>query len=212
METVAFDGSQPAGDVGHYSYAVASGDWWWSDGVYALHGYAPRTVEPSTELMLSHKHPDDRSRALAVLEAASETGQPFSCYHRIIDQQRKVRSVLSVGRGIPGADGRVADVVGYFVDLTQVRRDETEAEIQSALARAAEHREAIDEVKGMIMMATGCTSDAAFACLRRHSQDANMKVADIAHRLIEAVSPDNRGGDFVMAFLDGLRTSSRRSA
>jgi ANTAR domain/PAS fold len=167
-------------------------------------------VPATTEVMLSHKHPDDRARALSVLEAAVETAEPFSCYHRIIDRNERVRSVLSVGHGIKGTDGRVARVEGYFVDLTQVRRDETEAEVQTALARVAEHREAIDEIKGMIMIATGCDSDAAFACLRRYSQEANMKVHDIAHQLVAAVSPSNRGSDLVRPFFDDLVGSSRR--
>jgi len=34
----------------------------------------------------------------------------------------------------------------------------------------------------MIMIATGCDSDVAFAYLRRYSQEANMNVHDIAHR------------------------------
>jgi hypothetical protein len=212
METVAFDGSQPAGVVGHYTYTVAADEWLWSDGIYAMHGYDPHEIVPSTEVLLSHKHPDDRSRALAVLQGAVETGEPFSCYHRIVDRHRRVRSVLSVGHGIEGPDGRVAAVVGYFVDLTQVRRDETEAEIQTALARVAEHREAIDEVKGMIMIATGCDSNAAFACLRRYSQETNLKVHTIAHRLVDAITPDNRGSDFVMSFLEDLRDASRQSA
>jgi hypothetical protein len=204
VETVAFDGSQPARAVGHYVYTVADDEWVWSDGMYTMHGYAPGEVAATTEVMLRHKHPDDRSRALAVLEAALEDGESFSCYHRIIDRRKRVRSVLSVGHGVKGADGRVSLVEGYFVDLTQVRRDETEAEVQSALARIAEHREAIDEAKGMIMIATGCDSDAAFTCLRRYSQAANLKVHDIAHRLLEAVDPEHRGSDLVLPFLEGL--------
>jgi hypothetical protein len=212
VQTVAFDGSQPPSVVGHYTYTVTTDEWSWSAGMYTMHGYDPYEVPATTEVMLSHKHPDDRARTLAVLEAAVETGAPFSCYHRIIDGNKRVRSVLSVGHGIKAPDGRVARVEGYFVDLTQLRHDETEAEIQNALARVAEHREAIDEVKGMIMVATGCDGDTAFACLRRYSQDANLKVHEIAHRLVEAVGPDNLGTDFVMTFLDELVRASRRPA
>lgn len=212
METVAFDGSQPAGGVGHFTYTVEGERWTWSDGVFALHGYAPGEIPASTEAMLSHKHPDDRSRALAVLEAALEDGQPFSCYHRIVDRNERVRSVLSVGHGVKDAQGRVVGVDGYFVDLTQVRRDETEAEVQTALARIAEHREAIDEAKGMIMMATGCSAEAAFSCLRRYSQQGNLKVHEIARRLVDAVSAGQRGSDFVLAFLDDLVRAERRPA
>lgn len=212
METVAFDGSQPSGGIGHYVYTVVSEEWTWSDGLYGMHGYAPDEITVSTELMLSHKHPDDRSRALAVLEAAVEDGRPFSCYHRMVDRKDRVRSVLSVGHGVRGTDGQVARVEGYFVDLTQVRRDETEAEVQSALARIAEHREVIDQAKGMIMIATGFGADVAFSCLRRCSQEANLKVHDIAHRLVDAVGPDNRGSDFVLTFLDDLVRAARRPA
>lgn len=212
MEAVAFDGSQPSGAVGHYTYTVASDQWSWSDGMYTLHGYHAFDIPATSEMMLSHKHPDDRARALAVMEAAVETGEPFSCYHRIIDRSKRVRSILSVGHGVKGPDGMVARVEGYFVDLTQVRRDETEAEVQNALARVAEHREAIDEVKGMIMIATGCDSDAAFACLRRYSQQANLKVHDIAHQLVATIEPGNRGSDLVVRFLEDLVRTSRRPA
>ena len=77
MQTVAFDGSQPARAVDQYIYTVTSDQWSWSDGMYELHGYHPDDIKPSTE-------------------------------------------------------------------------------IQTALARVAEHREAIDEAKGMVIAATGC--------------------------------------------------------
>jgi PAS domain S-box-containing protein len=210
METIAFDGSQaPGGVVGHYTYEVAEDAWSWSEGVYALHGYAADEVPASTEVLLRHKHPDDRSRAAAVLEDAARDGGPYSCYHRILTRDGSVRSVMSVGHGITGSDGRVERVEGFFVDLTDARRTETEADVQVALALAAEHREVIDEAKGMVMLATGCDGDAAFACLRRYSQDANVKVRDLAHRLVDAVGAEFRGSDQVMSFLDGMVESPR---
>jgi hypothetical protein len=177
--------------------------------MYTLHGYQPGEVAPSTEVVLRHKHPDDRARAVAVLEAVIQDGEPFSCYHRIIDQRERVRSVLSVGHGVHGSTGRVTRVEGYFVDMTQTRRAETEVEVQAALARIAANREVIDEAKGMVMIATGCDGEAAFRYLRRCSQDANIKVQEIAHRLVEAVGPDHCGGEYVLTFLNGLGQASR---
>lgn len=206
-ETVAFDGSQPVQAVGHYTYKVDEEEWSWTEGMYAVHGYLPDEVHPSTELVLRHKHPDDRSRTVEVLETVLRDGEPFSCYHRLIDRKRRLRSVLSVGHGVKGPDGRVVQVEGYFVDMTQVRRAETEAQVQTALVRIAQHREVIDEAKGMVMIATGCDSEAAFKYLSRCSQDANIKVHEIAHRLVESVGPGHRGGDFVMAFLEDLGRS-----
>ena len=204
METVVFDGSQPSTPVGHYAYQISEDVWTWSDGVYLMHGYEPREVPPTTEVLLRHKHPDDRSRAAGVLDAAIRDGRPFSCYHRIIDRHERVRNVLSVGRGIEDATGGVERVEGYFVDLTAARRDETEADVRRALAGIAEHREAIDLAKGMIMLATSADPEAAFAILRRYSQDTNIKLHVVAQRLVDAASSDRRQAGWVIEFLDGL--------
>lgn len=178
--------------------------WSWSDGVYLLHGYAPREVPPTTEVLIRHKHPDDRSRAAGVLEAAARDGKPFSCYHRIVDRHERVRSVLSVGRGIENAAGRVERVEGYFVDLTDARRDETETEVRRALTGIAAHRETIDLAKGMVMLPLGCDGQAAFECLRRYSQNANIKLHDVAQGLVGATAPEGQETAWVIRFLDSL--------
>jgi hypothetical protein len=49
-----------------------------------MHGYEPGTVVPTTELLLDHKHPDDRQQVAAVLDLVLQ-GEPFSSRHRIID-------------------------------------------------------------------------------------------------------------------------------
>jgi hypothetical protein len=212
MESVSFDGSQPAGEVGHYTYSVADDAWTWSDGMYALHGYAPREVPATTAVLLRHKHPEDRSRAHEVLRAAIQDGGTFSCYHRVVGREGRVRSVLSVGRGLPDPNGRVALVEGYLVDLTQVRREETDAEVQVALAGITGHRAVIEQAKGMVMAATGCDAEEAFAHLRRCSQRANVKVNEVAHRLVAAAVGTGGGTGFVLPFLDDLVASSDRSA
>ena len=123
-----------------------------------------------------------------------------------------LRSVLSVGRGLPDPDGRVALVEGYLVDLTRVRRDETDAEVQLALAGITEHRAVIEQAKGMVMAANGCDEEEAFRHLRRCSQHANLKVNEVARRLVAAVVAPEGGAGFVLPFLDDLVASSDRSA
>jgi PAS domain S-box-containing protein len=183
-----FDGTQAGPPVGYFTYSVAEDRWTWSDGLYALHGFASHEVPATTDVMLSHKHPDDRARTLDVFETVVRDGGPFSCYHRIIDAQGRVRAVLSVGRGIRDAAGGVEKVVGFFIDLTELRRVESEADVQQALLRVAEHRAVIDQAKGMIMLAAGVDADDAFAMLRDYSQQANIKVNDLSHRLAKAVA------------------------
>ncbi len=217
MGVLAFDGSQYGSPVGYYTYLVADDSWCWSDGVYIMHGYEPRAVPATTELMLQHKHPDDMARSLEVLEKATRDGLPFSSYHRIIDANDHVRSVLSVGRGVMGPDGQVEQVTGFFVDLTEVRRAETQAEVESALVQIAQTRSLIDQAKGMLMVATGCDAEEAFGILRRYSSHKNVKLNDIAGQLVKAVvaqpvHQDRTCRETVMKFLDDVEDFSHRPA
>ncbi|WP_313663021.1 hypothetical protein [Cellulosimicrobium cellulans] len=48
--------------IGRYRLELATGTWWWSSETYRVHGFEPGEVVPTTELVLAHKHPDDRER------------------------------------------------------------------------------------------------------------------------------------------------------
>jgi hypothetical protein len=54
--------------VGAFRFWFIGEIWWWSDDVARMHGYEPGTVEPTTELLLSHKHPDDRQHVQDLLD------------------------------------------------------------------------------------------------------------------------------------------------
>ena len=213
MGDLVFDGSQHDTPVGHYTYLVRDDHWVWSEGMYELHGYAAYTLPVTTSLLLQHKHPDDTARAFEVLEKVVRDGRPFSCYHRIIDANKQVRSVLSVGTGVRGDNGAVEQVTGFFVDLTEVQRNETQARLESALVRIAQTRSVIDQAKGMIMMATGCDAADAFDLLRTHSSRTNIKLNWLAHQLVRAVASNSMTTDTashtaVMSFLDELTMHS----
>ena len=50
-----------------------------------MHGYEPGSVHPTTDLVLSHKHPDDYGQVAATLDEIRRTSGAFSTRHRIID-------------------------------------------------------------------------------------------------------------------------------
>jgi hypothetical protein len=210
---LAFDGSQHNTPVGHFVYRVDEDQWSWSDGVYRLHGYEPRGVMVTTELVMQHKHPDDRARTSEVLDTVIADGEPFSCYHRIVDAKERVHYVLVVGHGMTGAGGRVEQVSGFFVDMTEVRRNETQAEVDLALVRISQTRSVIDQAKGIVMCAKNCGADEAFEILRTYSSHKNVKLHDLAERLVDAAGSQVMSDDSlrrrVTGFLDGLEPFSR---
>jgi hypothetical protein len=70
--------------IGRFKFFLDGQRWEWSDAVARIHGYEPTTLVPTTELLLQHKHPDDRARVAVVLDRVL-SGEPFSSRHRIID-------------------------------------------------------------------------------------------------------------------------------
>jgi len=162
--------------TGSWTCDLVHDEWWWSEEMYAIHGFAPGEVAPTTELVLRHKHPEDRDRAERAIATAFELGTRFSLYHRIIDAHGRQRHVLTVGKGNRAHDGRVVEVSGYMVDLTDPRRRDLEPTVNNALENALKHRGAIDLAKGALMVSLGIGADEAFAILRTASNRSNLKL------------------------------------
>jgi hypothetical protein len=77
--------------VGAFRFYFDDQRWEWSEQVQRMHGYQPGTVTPTTELVLSHKYPDDRDQIAQSIDTIRRTGQPLSSRHRIVDTSGKVR-------------------------------------------------------------------------------------------------------------------------
>ena len=80
--------------------------WEWSEQVQRMHGYEPGSVTPTTELVLAHKHPDDRGQVAATIDQILHNHQAFSTRHRIIDTRGNVHHVVVVGDRLYDDDRR----------------------------------------------------------------------------------------------------------
>lgn len=166
--------------LGWFRYDVHSESWTWSASLFRMHGFEPGEIVPTTEIFVSHKHPEDRQHTDDVLAAVLETGQPFCCRHRIITSQEQIRTVVTIGQGTLDEAGQVASVLGYFVDITDAARRASNAEIQEAVEKSASARADIEQAKGALMIVQGVSAEDAFAVLQWHSSHANLKLRDIA--------------------------------
>ena len=67
----ALTGGQPQ-TVGRFRFLIDDERWEWSDEVQEIHGYAVGEMpNPTTEQVLSHKHPDDYAHVVGALEEHS---------------------------------------------------------------------------------------------------------------------------------------------
>lgn len=189
--------------TGRFAYDVLNDRWEWDDDVFAIHGYQPGEVVPTTELFLKHKHDGDRDRVEQTFKQAVATGEPFNLYYRIRAQGAE-RRVVVVGEGLRGIDGSVERLVGYYLDLTPEFAAENAAAADAAVAASAAGREMIEQAKGILMLGYGLDSDAAFAMLRWWSRNRNVKVREIAERLIEVAQQGQISHPGLRALLDTL--------
>jgi PAS domain S-box-containing protein len=188
-----FDGNRDAADlamgteegqrVGRFRFYVDGQRWEWSENVERLHGYEPGTVTPTTELLLSHTHPDDRPQVAPVLERVAD-GEPFSSRHRIIDTAGGTHWVIVIGNRLLDGAGAVIGTSGFYVDYT----DTMQSDISAAVSKVAEARAEIEQAKGLLMAAYGISADRAFDILVWRSQETNIKVRDLARRFLAAMA------------------------
>jgi hypothetical protein len=171
--------------VGRYRLDLTTGRWAWSDEVYVMHGFKPGEIMPTTELMLSHKHPDDRDRVDGILHEAARTGEAFSSVHRIFDAHGQVRTLAVTGQGRRDPEsGEVCELIGYFIDVTEAQKEVAQREATRSIRASAERRAAIEQAKGVLMVALSTDAEGAFQHLRRASNLANVPVRDLASWLV----------------------------
>jgi hypothetical protein len=173
--------------VGSFRFVLSDRHWEWSDEVAAMHGYEPGTMQPTTELLLSHKHPEDRDEVAAALSETVEKGEPFCSRHRIVDTAGRVRQVLVVADQDLDEDGNPLGTSGFYIELD----DDTEQSgagahpvEQADLADIVRSRAAIEQAKGALMLVYGINADRAFDVLTWRSQESNVKLRFLAQQLV----------------------------
>ena len=180
-----------AQQVGEYCFAPAEDHWWWSNAVYAMFGFAPGEVVPSTDLIVRHLHAAGAMDAVTEAHQALRDGRPVCTTYRIVDARRRERTLVTVARPVVRPDGQ-EEIRGYVVDLTELCRSAAQAEVEAAVTGATVHRAAIDQAKGMLMVLEGVSGDAAFELLRDYSQLHNIKLRVLAERLVDALGRAER--------------------
>jgi len=185
-QALAGDAPQRAG---WFRFYFADQRWEWSEQVQRMHGYAPGTVTPTTDLVLAHKHPDDRGQVAATIDQILNTHEAFSTRHRIIDTSGNVRSVVVVGDQLHNDHGAVIGTHGFYIDVSPVHDQEHEDLVTAKLAEISEQRASIEQAKGMLMLIYGISANAAFDLLKWLSQEANIKLRLLA----EQITDDFRG-------------------
>jgi hypothetical protein len=144
--------------------------------------------------------PDTLEEARWPEYAAAALRQGVRCSLSLADRSGAAAvclSLFSARRRTLGAESvAVAErLVAFGTALVDVASEYGEARrAEQQLRDAAESRAQVDQAKGVLMHALGCSADEALQHMRQISQARNMRVTEIASRII-----DSRGADVLEA-------------
>jgi PAS domain S-box-containing protein len=174
--------------VGSFRYLIADDRWEWSDAVARMHGYAPGTVTPTTELILSHKHPEDKPAVAEIIDQVLRHGAPFSSRHRIVDTEGNIRVVVVLGERLTESDGRVIGTTGFYIDITDASDADLQRKVSDRVAIIEANRAVINQAIGIVMWTYGVSAERAFDVLAWRSKDTNVKLRSIAEQFVHELS------------------------
>ncbi|MBI9115786.1 PAS and ANTAR domain-containing protein [Sanguibacter suaedae] len=183
--------------------------WWWSDEVYEIYGFEPHEVVPSGDLVLAHVVAEDRGSVEVAVEALRSSGAAFSRVHRIVDARGVERTLVLTGRWEDPDGPTSACISGTIIDLTETQHEAAQREAAESIRAAAGSRAAIEQAKGILMAAFGLSEDEAFGMLKQRSNEANVKLRELAEGLVAAASSGR--GDGVPQLGDQGAVSGRRT-
>ncbi len=173
--------------VGSFRFWFVGQRWEWSDEVARMHGYEPGEVQPTTELLLAHKHPADRAHVQDILDYALHSGESFSSRHRFIDTRGLIHNVIVVADRMFDDSGVVVGTSGYYIDVTDTLAEERQEVLDETLPELFESRAIIEQAKGVLMRIYRINADQAFRILRWRSQETNVKLRTLAAQLIAEI-------------------------
>ncbi|MDV3134509.1 PAS and ANTAR domain-containing protein [Mycobacterium sp. 29Ha] len=170
--------------VGSFRFWFEGQRWEWSDEMYRIHGYAPGSVEPTSALVLSHQHPDERDSVEDLLDQARYSGGSFSSRHRLCDTAGRERNLIVVAERMLDATDAVVGASGHYIDLTDVLEQGHRDNLDKTLPKLFEARAVIEQAKGALRLVYGMNEEQAFKLLQWRSQENNTKLRALANRLV----------------------------
>jgi len=96
----------------------------WSDEVYRIFGYEPRSIDPSIEFIYHAIRPSDRAIFSEGFVSAIKEGKFFDVEARIVLPDGRDRLLKTQAETVIGANGRTERMFGTIQDITDSRRAE----------------------------------------------------------------------------------------
>jgi PAS domain S-box-containing protein len=208
LPAVTYIDEVPAGDAGDLTPVYISPQ------LERLLGYTPREWLTDPDLWNHVTHPDDVAAADARASRSFQEGAPFSIEYRMITRDGRTVWVREQASLVRDAHGTPRFWQGVYIDVTELKRAETE--LTNALQRereAAERLRALDQMKNTFLQAVSHDLRTPLAAIyglavTLEQDDLDLTATD-AHDMAGRIAANARKLDRLVADLLDLDRLSR---
>lgn len=137
--------AQTLAHLGSWNWDITSGEVEWSDELYRIFGYEPRSRMMTFDSFVSAVLPDDHDRVLASIDDALAGVTPYDIECRIVRPDGEVRTIHCCGEVLRDGSGQPIRMSGTALDITD--RKQTELALQQ---REAHFRALIEHSSDLI--------------------------------------------------------------
>ncbi|MFC3093369.1 PAS domain S-box protein [Alteromonas sediminis] len=111
--------SEGMAKVGHWSVEFESGELFWSDEIYRIHGVTKQNYTPTVDSAIAFYHPEDAPRVSQLVSEALTKQSEWEFTLRIIRADGEIRHVRSQAKISRNSSGEPTSVFGIFQDITE---------------------------------------------------------------------------------------------
>jgi PAS domain S-box-containing protein len=135
---------EEAAGLAGWDLDLETGKLLWSDNHYRLWGLAVGEIEPSTDFILEHTHPDDRARLRRYVASLRAASGPSQIEYRAVRADGSRRYFLSTIAVIEETGRGPTRMIGSIQDITGRRRAERELTAHVAVSTALAEWQSVD--------------------------------------------------------------------
>jgi len=143
-----------AGQIGVWSWDIATNMVTWSSNVETIHGLTSGTFDNTYAFFERDIHKDDRERVVEALNEALRTGRPYWVRYRAAPRENREECWIEASGAVIFEDGAAVRMVGICHDITERIKIQEElrsrAKQQEALAQLGERALAETDIERLL--------------------------------------------------------------
>ncbi len=149
--SLSLENAQRIGRMGNWDWDLVTNEILWSDEIYRIFGYEPKSVKPSFELFSNAVHPADRDYVNESIRKAAEEREPYSIDHRIILPDGLEKIVHEDGEVTYDSNGKAVKMTGAVQDITERKNAEDQLALASKVFESAAEGVMVSDSYGTIL-------------------------------------------------------------